>query len=450
MDDKDKLYNEIDSLIEEYADKLNKRQNIDLQDYQILDKDRIEKLDSNSVPTHNIQSKPVEYKIEYPRIVEQPALKEKIIEKKVIYDKASGSLWRKIAAFTLISSLLSGVLGGYIADSFNKEKVVIEKEVQVSESVENRPESYVDIIENCKKSAVEINSTVSTQDIFGRKATAASAGSGVIFDSKGYVITNAHVVENADSIEVVDSNGVKHKAELVGSDTRGDIAVLKILSDETFSAVTLGDSSQIKVGQSIFVIGNPLGTLGGSVTSGIISAVDRDVAVTGGYYQTLLQTDATINSGNSGGGLFDSQGRLIGIINAKDSGFTSSGTMIEGIGFAIPINRAMDIANQLMLYGVVTDRANLGIKTIEIGEDYENLAPGLYIAEITSGSSAEKAGLQYGDRFISVNDTEIKSFNDLYKIIDNSKVGDILKVVVERENEQLEINVELLPQTLEF
>ena len=398
------------------------------------------KKEPDLLPENNIN--PVNYDIQIPHLESLKQPEDKIIKKIVTYEKLPSKLWAKITGLVLVCSLCSGVLGGYIADNFNKEKVVVEKEIQTQPSTINHPShSLEDVIDVARKSSVEINSTVTSQDVFGRKYSSKMAGSGVIINEEGYVITNNHVVENASELEVTDYLGNVFSAEIVGTDGRSDIAVIKINSDQKLDSVIIGDSSNIRIGQNVIVVGNPLGTLGGSVTSGIVSALNRDIYLDG-QYQTLIQTDATINSGNSGGGLFDTNGSLIGIINAKDSGFTSNGTIIEGIGFAIPVNKAMDIAEQLIAYGSVNDRATLGVKVSETV--LENGKTGLFIAEIIEDSSAANSDLQVGDKIVSVNGTDINSFLELYKIIDNSKIGDVLEITVERNSEVIEITVELV------
>ena len=237
-------------------------------------------------------------------------------------------------------------------------------------------------------SVVEIlaEGTTTTYGFFGGTYTSQSAGSGVIFSSDGYIITNHHVVEDGESFRITTFDGTEYDAQLIGSDAKSDIAVLKVDADNLTPAV-LGDSSQVQVGDTAIVIGNPLGTLGGTITDGIISATSRTITINDQAME-LLQTNAQINSGNSGGGLFDGNGNLIGIVNAKDSGTTSSGTTIEGLGFAIPINTAYDIAQQLIENGEVTNRATIGVYLQELTQPSGKYAAGLYITEVIKGSGA--------------------------------------------------------------
>ncbi len=276
---------------------------------------------------------------------------------------------------------------------------------------------------------------------FGGSYTAQGAGSGVITSADGYIITNHHVVENATKITVTLFDGKEYEAELIGSDKKADIGVIKINAENLVPA-TIGDSSKIQVGDTAVVIGNPLGTLGGTVTNGIISAASREVVINNESME-VIQTNAAINNGNSGGGLFDGNGNLIGIVNAKDSGVTSSGSTIEGLGFAIPVNTAMDVADQLIQYGSVTNRATIGVYLQEVGQKTGRYEAGLYITDIIAGSGAEAAGLQSYDRIIEADGTPISSYTDLSKVLRDKKAGDILDLKVDREGETKEFKVTL-------
>lgn len=285
----------------------------------------------------------------------------------------------------------------------------------------------------------EVTST--TYGMFGGTYTSQAAGSGVIISSDGYIITNNHVIEDATSITVTTYDDQEYTATLVGTDSTSDIAVIKI--DATgLVAATIGDSSKIQAGDTAVVIGNPLGTLGGTVTDGIISSPSREMVINNESME-LIQTNAEINSGNSGGGLFDGNGNLIGIVNAKDSGTTSSGTVIEGIGFAIPINTAMGVAEELMQYGEVVDRATLGVYLQEVTSSYYNYTPGLYITGTVDGSGAEAAGLKAYDRIVSADGNEISSYSDLTKVLRDKSVGDTMSLTIERNGQQMDVQVTL-------
>lgn len=292
-------------------------------------------------------------------------------------------------------------------------------------------------------SVVEIltSTTTTSYGMFGGTYTSQAAGSGVIISSDGYIITNNHVVEDADAIQITLYDGTVYEATLVGTDSTSDIAVLKVDANG-LTAATLGDSSTIQAGDTAVAIGNPLGTLGGTVTDGIISATNREITMDNETYE-LIQTNCAINSGNSGGGLFDGNGNLIGIVNMKDSGTTSSGTVIEGLGFAIPINTAMDVAQQLIENGKVTNRAALGIYTQTLTTGNNQYPAGIYITGVVSGSGAEEAGLQAYDRILSIDGNEVEDSTSLSAYIKSKSVGDTVTLVVSRNGQEISIDVVL-------
>ena len=303
--------------------------------------------------------------------------------------------------------------------------------------------SIQDVAETASKTVVEIQTenTVTSYGLFGGTYTSTAAGSGVIITGDGYIITNNHVVEGSRKITVKTYNGTEYEAELIGTDAKSDIAVIKIDADGLDAAV-IGDSDTLRVGDTAIVIGNPLGTLGGTVTNGIISATNRDMVINN-QSMNLIQTNAAINSGNSGGGLFDAEGKLIGIVNAKDSGMTSSGTVIEGLGFAIPINTAYEVAQELIDNGYVTTRPTIGIGLSTLDSDYGDYKAGLYITQVYEGSGAEKAGLKEYDRIAAVDGTEINTYTELSKILADKHVGDEIEMDIEREGEFITVTVEL-------
>jgi len=292
-------------------------------------------------------------------------------------------------------------------------------------------------------STVEIVTEASSTSygFFGGTYTTQSAGSGVIISTDGYIITNNHVIEGATSITVTLYDGTEYEAELVGTDSKSDIAVLKINADN-LTAATIGDSSTVAAGDTAIVIGNPLGTLGGTVTNGIISAASREITVDGETME-LIQTDAAINSGNSGGGLFDGDGNLIGIVNMKDSGTTSSGAVIEGLGFAIPINTAMEVAEQLIEYGKVVNRPTIGVYLQTLSQASGQYPAGLYITGVVEGSPAEDAGLQAYDRIIAIDDTEVDSYETLSRYLNTKEVGDVITLTIVRDNETQKVEITL-------
>ena len=251
--------------------------------------------------------------------------------------------------------------------------------------------SVQEIIAQNENAVVEIKTESVSRDNWMQNYVTEGAGSGVIIDTKGYILTCAHVVEGSNKIMVTLKDGTELEATLVGMDSQNDVAVIKIKANN-LTAATYGDSSELSVGSLVVAIGNPLGELGGSASTGIISALDRELTV-GNKNLTLLQTDASINPGNSGGGLFDQYGNLVGIVVAK-----STGSDVEGLGFAIPIKQAASIAKDLIKNGHVTGRAAIGVQILDISDaqtaqQYDVRMTGVYIQEVTS-SNSKSAGLK--------------------------------------------------------
>ena len=279
-----------------------------------------------------------------------------------------------------------------------------------------------------------------SQTWFGGYYVQSGAGSGVIISQDGYILTCAHVVDGATSVKVQLQNGETYDASIVGSDATSDIAVIKIEATGLTPAV-IGDSDALAVGETVVAVGNPLGTLSNTVTDGIISALNREVTVEDND-MTLLQTNASISPGNSGGGLFNANGELIGVVNAK-----SSYSEAEGIGFAIPIDSAMEVAQQLIENGAVI-RPALGVKILDVmdantASQLGVSATGVYVVEVTAGGGAEAAGVQAGDRIIAVDDTAVSSSNSVKSYLADKQVGDTVNLQVEREGKVLTLTVTL-------
>ena len=290
-------------------------------------------------------------------------------------------------------------------------------------------------------SVVEVTTEIATMNPFFGQYVESGAGSGVIISEDGYIITNNHVVEGASNVTVTTQDRQSYTATVVGADEQSDIAVLKI--DATgLTPATIGDSDQLAVGEFVLAVGNPLGTLGGTVTDGIISALNREVTIEN-QTMTLLQMDAAVSPGNSGGGLFNAKGELIGIVNAK-----SGGDDVEGIGFAIPINDAMEVAQSLMTNGYVAGRPAMGVSVIEIGDlstamQYGVSQLGVYIAEVTEGGAADQAGLQPGDLLVSIDGTAVTSTSEVTSLLQDHEVGDQIEVQVQRDRQLLSVTVTL-------
>ena len=301
--------------------------------------------------------------------------------------------------------------------------------------------STAEVVEAVSDSVVEITTEVVQTNQFLQQYVSEGAGSGVIISEDGYIVTNNHVIEGASSIQVRTKDGETYQASLVGTDAENDIAVVKI-DASGLSAAVIGDSDSLVVGEDAVAIGNPLGSLGGTVTRGIVSALDREITIDGNTMH-LLQIDAAINPGNSGGGLFNSSGELVGIVNAK-----SSASGIEGLGFAIPINTAMDIATDLIENGYVTGKVKLGVTLLAIEDEqtamqYGVSKTGVYITQVEANSDAYYAGLRAGDLIDSINGQKITSTDEVKSAIESSSVGDTLEIKIYRGNKEQTVQVTL-------
>lgn len=304
--------------------------------------------------------------------------------------------------------------------------------------------------------AANVNSTVGittsiTTNYWGYQTTAAASGSGFILTADGYILTNYHVIENSNSVKVTMYDGTSYDATIVGYDESNDIAVLKI--DATgLTPVVLGDSDELNVGDSVVAIGNPLGELTFSLTSGAVSALNREVTLSSNVTMDLIQTDCAINSGNSGGPLFNSHGEVIGIVSAKySSSASSSSASVEGLGFAIPMDDVADMVSELVTNGYVTGKPLMGISVGDVAEDVQayGVPAGAAVKVVTPGLCGEKAGLQEGDIITKINDTEVASGNDLITAKDNYKPGDTVNLTVYRDGKTITVKLTLEESTPE-
>lgn len=369
------------------------------------------------------------------------------------------SLTRKslalLIALCVVVSALFGFGGSYLANALNGGHSGSSKTTSVSkngyklEDATGSKMTVQEVTNKTKDSVVEIKTESVSADAWMQQYVTEGAGSGVVMTADGYIMTNNHVIDGASKITVTTSDDKEYEAKLVGTDSITDIAVLKI-SAKNLTPATYGNSDQLAVGDMAVAIGNPLGELGGTVSAGIISALDRELAIDG-KTMTLLQTDASINPGNSGGGLFNGDGQLIGIVVAK-----SSGSNVEGLGFAIPINKAADVAQQLMDKGYVSDQPSTGMSYAESSQgngaaqffgnsqdsQSQSSSAAVYIQEVT-GTNAKKAGFQSGDLVYAVDGTRITSFNTLSSIVTSHKVGDKLTYTIVRGNQTKEIKLTL-------
>ncbi|MBO4483872.1 MAG: trypsin-like peptidase domain-containing protein [Lachnospiraceae bacterium] len=366
----------------------------------------------------------------------------------------------KVIALALCCSLLGGAAGagGVAAYSglFQKDSTAAEagvertaSEVQIGQR-ENQTLSVKSVTNGKEMSAAEIyeanvNATVGittsvTTNYWGYRTTSAASGSGFILTADGYIVTNYHVIEDASEIKVTTFDDKSYSAKLVGYDENNDLAVLKIEATG-LQAVVLGDSDQLRVGDSVVAIGNPLGELTFSLTHGAVSALNRKITISNNA-MTLIQTDCAINSGNSGGALFNSYGEVIGITNAKYSGNGSSGTAsIDNVGFAIPINSVVNTIRAIIEDGYV-EKPYIGVTVYNLDSQYQAFGlSGAAVQSVESGSPAEQAGLQKNDVITAVNGKEISGTDELIKNITACEKGDVITLTIYRQGKTLDIEV---------
>ena len=367
-----------------------------------------------------------------------------------------GKLVRSAVALVLAAAM--GFAGGFVGAKYGGGSKVVIQQVAPSSTSSSDSGSASAVNTASGMTTAQVSEMVSpsvvvitTEQVvysqwswYGQSQVESGAGSGVIISSDGYILTCAHVVSGASNITV--SIGDKdYPATLVGEDTTSDIAVVKV--DATgLTPATVGDSDNLKVGESVMAVGNPLGELGGTVTSGIVSALNRSVSIQGSSSvntMSLIQMDASVSPGNSGGGLFNMNGELVGIVNAK-----SSDSDAEGLGFAIPVNDAVKVAQELLENGYVTGRPYLGISYYAV-TDAQTAAQlgvnayGVYIVEVVKGGPADKAGLQAGDRIVSVDGSEVATQSDLGTLMQNHKAGDTIEITVARGGQMQTVTVTL-------
>lgn len=365
--------------------------------------------------------------------------------------KGSKVLLRVLACVGVAALGFGGGLGGAVVASragLTGNQVVVQQverstDATAAGSTDGTSMSVQQIASVVSPSVVAITTEQmsSSQTWFGGYYVQSGAGSGVIISQDGYILTCAHVVSGATSVKVqLNGSDESYDATVVGQDSTSDIAVLKIDATGLTPAV-IGDSDALAVGEVAVAVGNPLGTLSNTVTDGIVSALNRQVTVQDND-MTLIQTDASISPGNSGGGLFNANGELIGIVNAK-----SSYSEAEGIGFAIPINTAMEIGQQLIENGSVA-RPALGVKIMDVtdAQTAQQLGVstmGVYVVEVTKGSGADAAGVQAGDRVLAVDDTAVSDSSALKNYLKDKGIGDTVNLQVERDGKVLTLAVTL-------
>lgn len=359
----------------------------------------------------------------------------------------------KMAALGLVCALLGGLAGGaavrFVPGLSGNATTLYEGHAPVAVTMANvttanQPMTGAQVYAANVGSSVGITTELVTTNFWGQTVKGAAAGSGFVVTHDGYILTNYHVIDGASSIQVAFADGTSYPATLVGGEEPNDIAVLKIDADG-LTPVVMGDSDNLVVGEQVCAIGNPLGELTFTFTSGYVSAKDRTISMQNGEVMNMLQTDTAINSGNSGGPLFNMYGQVIGITTAKYSSSSSSSASIEGIGFAIPINDVKDMVKDIIEKGYVTGKPNVGIIMSDVSADAQRygIPAGASVSAVLEGSCGKKAGLQAGDIITAVNDTDVSSSKQLSSLIKEYKAGDTVSLTIYRNGETQTLSVTL-------
>ena len=361
----------------------------------------------------------------------------------------------KLTALALCCALLGGAVGGGIvwgvSNSGEEDSTTINvSDRTVSQVAVNKVDGQTEM-SDAEVYAANVNSVVSINvtgtsgtNWFGQPVQTASAGSGFILTSDGYIVTNYHVVGDAQTIQVTLYSGDTYDAQYVGGDEDYDIAVIKIEATG-LQAVTLGDSEELNVGDHVLAIGNPLGELTFSMSGGMVSSVNRTINVDGTPFN-MIQTDTSINPGNSGGPLLNSYGEVVGIVSAKYSSTGSNGETAEGLGFAIPINDVSSMIQDIMTNGYVSNRAYLGATigslNASMAQQYRyDITEGAFVYSVEDGGPADQAGLQLGDVITAIDDTEITSLDDLTAARKSYTAGDTSTLTVYRQGETITLQL---------
>ena len=357
----------------------------------------------------------------------------------------------KIAALALVCALLGGAVGGGVVWAVGNGGSGTEV------NVSSRPATAVAIktvdgknaMTDAEVYAAGVNSVVSINvtgtngtNFFGQPVKTASAGSGFVLTKDGFIVTNYHVVKNADTVKVTMYNGDEYDAKYVGGDEDYDIAVIKVEAAD-LQAVTLGDSDKLNVGDHVLAVGNPLGELTFSMSGGMVSSVNRAINVSGTPFN-MIQTDASINPGNSGGPMFNQYGEVVGIVSAK---YSSTGNeSVEGLGFAIPINDVFAMIQDIMTNGYITNKPYLGITggsmTEQMAAQYRyDIKEGVFVYSVEEGKAAQKAGLQMGDVITKVDDHDIRTMEDLTAVKKQYAAGDTSTLTVYRGGQTITVEL---------
>lgn len=370
------------------------------------------------------------------------------------FSKSRGGFFSKLLSIALLLSV--GFASGSIYSTFTQVKVAKDSDSLAVNSSNATSGTFITsngeksslytqtslagIVEKTADSVVEITQYTTTQSYFNSSYTSEGNGSGVIISEDGYILTNNHVISGAERISVRLRNDEEYEAKLIGKDSKTDIAIIKIEADNLKPAI-IADSSKTLVGDFVLAIGNPLGRLGGTVTYGFISALEREINLDSST-KNLMQFDAAVNPGNSGGGLFNVRGELIGVVSAKSTGYD-----VEGLGFAIPINDVKQVIDDILERGYATNRPYLGVSldnsTYTTGNPYggsifdlfySQIQYGARVSSVEKGSPADKAGIEANDIIVSIGGTVVSSASDATSEIQNYNVGDEVEIGIIRNN----------------
>ena len=365
----------------------------------------------------------------------------------------------KVTALILACAVAGGLAGwggAAIAKSSGTEKAVLQQSdrqpvsVQVKKVDGQTKMEPAEVYASVVNSSVSINCSATSTNIFGQQTQTASSGSGFIITEDGYVVTNYHVISGASSVQVTLYNGDAYDATVIGGDSDYDVAVLKI-NAAGLQPVTLGESADVNVGDTVLAIGNPLGELTFSMSEGIVSSCDRAINVDGTPFN-MIQVDCSINPGNSGGPLVNLYGEVVGIVSAKYSSYSS--TTVEGLGFAIPISDVRSIITDIMENGAVTDKAYMaitaGTMTEKMAAQYSiDITQGVFVYSAADGGAGDKAGLRLGDVITKLGDKTLTSRQDLSAAMKGYRAGDTVTLTVYRDGQYIEteLTFDAQPQT---
>lgn len=387
------------------------------------------------------------------------------MERRRIYDEMDGKSHNNLSIVSktlgIVLFLSIGFAGGSIYSNFKNDDtttISASQNLLMATATSNNsassssyiPSSLADVVSQTADSVVEITQYQTNTSIYSNyNYTSEGTGSGVIISSDGYILTNNHVIDGATKISVRLRNGDEYEASLVGKDSKTDIAIIKI-ETEDLTVAKIGNSTNALVGDFVLAIGNPLGKLGGTVTYGYISALEREISVEGSV-MNLMQFDAAVNPGNSGGGLFNTNGELIGIVSAKSTGYD-----VEGLGFAIPINDVSQVINDILTHGYATNRPFLGVSlkdsTYSTNNGYYSglfgmmggqIQYGATVVSIVEDSAAEKAGIEVGDIIVSIDGNVVSTASEAVSEIANYNVDDKIEIGLIRNNRTKTVTVTL-------